>query len=324
MNNRNSNSIPAWEDLCIVNQHFAIKDQTILTDIEQLKGNPPQLLVALCRMIIGCGFGDSSWVKFLRIDWGDCVDLIHDVLLRNTLRGQSLAAEDNTPVYSTLNRDHGQLPCTNSTSSRRVEKITQYCDPNDPLLILGDDDHMGIFLMDAGFTDVTTVDIDPKVCASLQTESRHKNLPLKVIQHDISQKPLDEWRRPYRLVFMDPMYTIPGVQMFLDSAFQFLTLPQEATFFLNVHLLSLLRSGLTQLAKVLEGYQLELKELQPAFNRYPIPPRLNFLISLFNRNCMRTRVMQQNRGQLQYFMSDALILQGSGAFPRYHSSKLFQ
>ena len=298
--------IPSWDELCIFNA-TNFQSPEIRKQIVNLKNSPPKHLIPLARLAILLNGKDAAWHKFLTVDWQDAVDLLHDVLLRNLI-DQPSQSGDNEPAFR-ANRAHAQQPCTVETATRRVHKIAELCNDDDPILVLGDDDLIGLRLAEEGFTQVTSVDIDPHICHELTRQAETRDLPLTTIHHDIRIDVPESWKKPYRLVVIDPMYSISGLRMFLDGALNFLDDDglHDTQFFVNVHLLSLLRPGLDHLPSILRDYRLELEEYIPAFNRYPIPSRLDAVLSLFNRRCLRTDIMLSNGGHLGFLQSDALF-----------------
>ena len=217
----------------------------------------------------------------------DIVDIVHDQTLRNELILSESKIGDSTSfsVNSHINRKHNQQPCTLSTARKRVEQAKNLCSKSDPILVLGDDDLIGIELAKAGFTNVCSVDIDPLICKNLKSLAKELDLPLKTLIHDIRETPPKEFIQDYRLVFIDPMYSLDGIKMFLEGAFAFTENREGTLIFLSLHLMSLLRSGIDKLPFILDGYKLTVLNHISGFNTYPIPYRLWFLIKLFNRRC---------------------------------------
>ena len=207
---------------------------------------------------------------------------------------------------------YSQQPCTKNTLRKRLAIAQQFCRKEDPVLLVGDDDYVGIELIDAGFTDVTSVDIDPKVCDSLRAYARKQGKNLRVLQHNLEKVAPLEYCRPYKLVFIDPMYSEAGLDLFLKGAFSFLNREVDTYFFLSFHILSTAKGDQLDLAAKLKSFDLKLHRVFPTFNSYPMAFRYRFLLSILIRSCIRTKAFAQLNYSLSHFFSDGLLLQVDG------------
>ena len=304
-------TLPKWDHLCLHNTSKMIKSSD-KQQIDGLKKSPPNYLGMQCvKWFIQLSKSDHTWKKFLNCPWEDIVDIIHDQALRNIEINDPKASKSQAykGVISYLNRRHNQLPCTHLTTEKRVEIAKNQCHKHDPILIIGDDDCVGIALMKAGFKDVTSVDIDPKVCNILSHQAKQFGLDLKVLIHDISFAPSQKYIRPYRFIFVDPMYSVKGLNLFLKSASQFSNNHIGTKIFLSLHMMSLLRPGIGELPHILKKYSLEVKRVLLGFNSYPIPKSLWYILKVFNLGFMKTTTMASTNYMFKYFHSDAILLE---------------
>ncbi|MCB9228729.1 MAG: bis-aminopropyl spermidine synthase family protein [Deltaproteobacteria bacterium] len=297
--------LPIWETLS------CLSDDRILSEAEQkeiieLRQKKPDLLIRIARLLLSLSGSGYTYQKFASCPWEDIVDLIHDQAARNRLLQQDDPKEQAVSAY--LNREHNQLPCTLMTARKRVLEARRLCKPEDPVLVLGDDDMVGVELAKAGFTDVTSVEIDDYICQQLKERSKAEGLSLKVHRHDIRKPPLKELIRPYHLIFLDPMYSLEGIEMFLRSALEFSGNRPGTYFFVSVHLQSLLRDGFSQLPQLIASLGLSWGEVYKGFNAYPVPDRVGWWIAFFIRRFMKTQLMSSENFTLKFFLSDAMIL----------------
>lgn len=299
--------LSSWEQLCIFNQnHF--EHPHLKFKMNEIKDKEPSYLVPLLRWFMNFNKKDEAWAKFSRITWQQAVDIMYDFSFRTQKDLKEPSKAFVKPFR--INRFHGQQPCSYLTAKKRVDLISTYCTKDDHILILGDDDHIGLFLAREGFKNVVSLDIDPYICRSLEQSAKKENLPLQVIHHDANKKPAEAWQKNYKMIMIDPMYSIDGVKLFLSAAMDFAEKSQVSTiYFVNLHLLSLLPPGLEEFDQYVNQLDLEVLNFYPALNRYPIPYFLKLLLNLFNRRCMRVKKVLADSGRLDFFLSDAIILQ---------------
>ena len=149
---------------------------------------------------------------------------------------------------------------------------------------------VGLALAREGFKDVTSIDIDPNVLEELRTRAAQDDLNLKVVSHDLNATPDPSLVRPYSLIFIDPMYSIEGVTLFLDAAKAMTTPDTFPRIFLSVHLMSFNSIGLPRLSELIEDKNYEVCRFHSSFNMYPVPRTLRYLLRIFNRRFMRTNL----------------------------------
>ena len=305
------NTLPTWENLCLHNTSRLINEHE-KSQINLLKNKKPSMLsFSFVKLVIHLSNEGHTWRKFLDCPWEDIVDIVHDQAVRN----MELKSKNNLNssladgISSHLNRKHNQLPCTAFTTKKRVDQAKKLCSFNDPILVIGDDDHVGIELMNAGFKNITSIDIDQRVCQSLQKKAKKLGHDLQILNHDISKPPPKDHIKNYKLVFLDPMYSLEGIEMFLKGGIKFSNAKEGTLFFLSLHLMSLLRPGIETLPLIFDDYGLKIQKHMAGFNSYPIPKYLWYVIKLFNVGFMKTKVLSTTNFMFPYFHSDAILLE---------------
>lgn len=305
-------ALPSWRDLCRTH-NGGDADENLTEAIARLRTRPPRLRWQLARWLVAAAVRDPSAWKLLELSWDEIVDIIGDQAAGNRrLATAALDAAELRPVCATelrgLARPFSQLPCTRATTRARLTKALQIARPHDPVLVLGDDDMVSAALAAAGFGEVTAVDIDRRVLASVSAEAARLGVRVRLVRHDLTA-PLPPMLRtpPPRLVFIDPMYTLPGVGLFLRSALEATGRRPGSCIFLSVHLMSLGRSGLAPLEAMLDRAGLVVDEVLPGFNSYAVPPRLRLLLNLANR-LLLGGTLGREPSPWRFFVSDALIL----------------
>lgn len=260
----------------------------------------------------------GSYGKFVECPWSELVDLYAEQVVRSRRFNDSPEASspDALPfsgeAFTTVVRPHSQNPCTGVTVRRRLEKVRAGCGPDDPILVLGDDDFLSVALAEAGFRNVIALDIDAKLIARLQAEAARRGVTLKARVQDFLKPLPDDLDHPYRLVVFDPMCTVEGVRFFLDAALKLSKGRADTRFFLNTHLMSLLRPGLSALRSDLEARGLEVESFHPAFNVYPVAPGtqrlLGWLLGAVNGCFFHEEALRHPDAVIRWFVSDALVL----------------
>ncbi len=302
--------IPGWEELA---QEFVrgLPAGAACRRIEALK-DPTRYRVArrwVRRLagLVASASGDPGYLRFARASWEELVDLLRDQVARNeALESRGLADE---PVFAVagmleLGRRHNQLPCTRENLGERADWVERLCERRLPVLLVGDDDRLGLELARRGFSDLTVIDIDEPLLRSLENQAEAEGLRIRFEHHDLSQPPPARLVRDYSLVTMDPICTPAGVRLFVSGGMAFVRPGHPCRVLVCTHLLSQLRDGLSQLPGLLESHRLELEELRPGFAVYPSPPAsivlLKAIISLVDRGL--------SRQVPRFFVSDAMVL----------------
>jgi len=274
----------------------------------------------------------GSYGEFLECPWKELVDLYAEQAVRSRLF--DLSPEVSVPAealpysgeaFETVVRRHNQNPCTAVTVRRRVAVVRTLCPPERPVLVLGDDDFLSVALLEAGYRDVTTLDIDPGLIRRLDLEAKRRGLKLKAQAQDFTAPLSSDLQKPYHLVVFDPMCTVEGVRFFTEAALHFSDRDPGAIFFLHTHLMSLLRPGLSELKGYLDGQGLELNAFYPAFNVYPVAPGarklLGFLLRVLNV-FLRSPALRGDEAVVKWFVSDALVLKHRAVGPARSSAKI--
>jgi predicted methyltransferase len=200
------------------------------------------------------------------------------------------------------------MPCTSATAARRVAKVESLVPYDVPVLILGDDDLVSIELARQGFTDVTAIDIDPKVLTEIRQAATRSGLKITCVEQDL-QKPLPEWlKRDYGVVLFDSEYSLAGISLFLRAALDLTKRRSGTLFFASVHLMSLFRDGISGLDAFLTAEGIKIIEFNQGFNVYPTPRRLKGLIRLWNRIVIGTSTLTTEGHTFPFLLSDALLL----------------
>ena len=181
------------------------------------------------------------------------------------------------PSGDLLFRAHHQLPCTHSTLQRRVREVQRHVLPDEPVLIIGDDDMQSIALARAGYTDITVVEIDGAIADTITRATEPLPGTVQVIREDITRVD-PALARPFRAALIDPPCHVPGFLAFLNGVVRLNTKPSESLLFLNTNLLSYGREGHGRVAGALAQHGFSACEVWLGFNAYPLPrlPRLGF------------------------------------------------
>jgi hypothetical protein len=305
-------ALPSWGDLCRP-QIGRGADEDLTEAMVRLRTQPPRVRCQITRWLVAAAIRDPSAWKLIELSWDEIVDIIGDQAAGNRrLATAALTPAELRPVCSRelkgLARPFSQLPCTRATTRARVAKALQIAQRHEPVLVLGDDDMVSAALAEAGFGEVTAVDIDDQVLASVRAEAARLSVRVRLVRHDLNDPLPSVLRTPApRLVFIDPMYTLAGVGLFLRSALEATARRPGSCIFLSVHLMSLGRSGLAPLEAMLDHAGLVVDEVLRGFNSYAVPPRLQLLLDLANR-LLLGGALGREAIPWRFFLSDALVL----------------
>ena len=296
-------TLPNWEQICAT--YREPKDSDFAQHLAILKQRKPGALYRAYEFYFRRVSWTPAWRRMGQTTWAELVDILYD----QSIHSAKVDPTTSQPVLTSHNtRHYSQQPCTEGTLQARVEKAASLAGPDDPILVVGDDDMVGPGLCRAGFRDVTSIDLDPRICQVLQNVADTERLGLRVLQHDIQETPPDSFRRPYQLVFLDPMYSLEGVDMFLGGAQRFLTGSQPTTFFLSLDMKFLFRAGLSQLPATLERLELDVVTWWKAFNAYPMKAFYRHLVRFFVPGYLTTEIYPEKSYSLDFFTSDAILL----------------
>lgn len=309
------NRLPSWEELTIHTRRTAAKDdKTFLTELDELRARKPSFGWRFGRSVITSVLRDPVYQKFLECGWTDIIDMLADQVVRNKelLKHEARATPESQQIGDrashSLFRPYNQMPCTRETAVARVAQAQRLIGLDEPILLLGDDDLVSVELAMAGFTNVTAVDIDQKVLDEIAKVAQEAGLNIKLKQHDLSNPVPAGLYGKYKLVFFDPFYSVKGVTLFLEGALEMTRNAPGTLFFISVHVMSMMPSGLPQLTALFEQKGLEIREFHQGFNAYPAPKRLKSLIHLVNRIVLGSKTLTTEGYSFPFFLSDAILL----------------
>ena len=311
--NRSENRLlPSWEQLRD-ETYAASGHPTFSAEIQQLRANPRKIMHKLCRAGLYLGFRDPSWRKFLDSSWEEIVDIIASQVAENHYIDKEYSQDKENLKASVfeegtkVNRTYMQQPCTSRTVHQRADFAEAHFTKNDAILLLGDDDMVGVELATRGFNHVTVVDIDPKLINRIANICDSKSININLFVQDLSKPiPFELKAKDYSMVILDPFYSIEGIELFMSGAKRITENSKKPCFFLCVHLLSLMRKGLSEFSEIIEDMNLELTDVFRSFNLYPIPVRTQKIIHIVNK--ILTKSESMSNSNLNFFTSDALIL----------------
>lgn len=306
-------AIPSWEELC--QESFSSQVETKFAEgVKKLRAKPRKLLFGFGRAVTYLALRDPSYRKFLDSSWEEVIDIIYTQVADNRGIQNKHSTDELKPVchgsLTKVQRRFQQQPCSRLTAMRRVEYAQQIADKSAGILLIGDDDLVGVELARAGFTNITVIDIDQGVLDQLAHIGSQEGYNFKLQRHDIRQQPPEFITKgDYQLVYLDPYYSLEGVETFLGAAMAMTANSRAPYFFLSVHLLSLMKSGLSGLTPLFREFGLELYDFRRSFNFYPIPQKTRSLISLVNRTVTKSKDLVAK--DFRFFLSDAIVLRRS-------------
>jgi len=309
-----SNKIPVWEDLCH-DIYNGTSDPEFTDIVHKLTKKKPTLPYHIGRKIVETFMPQVCYQKFLDFHWQEIVELIADQTQRNKAILNSSDVTKQTslvPVTGKFDkrifRPHSQLPCTQGTANQRVQKALDLFTHDAKILLLGDDDFVSIELAEAGFRNITAIDIDKKIINDIKTVANERGLKIRLSVHDLRNNAPQELMDDYDLIFFDPEYSPEGLELFLASALNFSRGRPGTLFFTSIHLMSLMPSGIKSVESLLNHAGVEILEFHQGFNIYPVPHRLRYLIYLVNSLVIGSKDLGIDGYTFPYFLSDALLL----------------
>lgn len=310
----NAVSIPEWSDLCSA-LYSPEHDDEFAKTIARLRDKQGTAIYKIARQFVSHLLPGVCYQKFLNFRWSEIVELIADQAVRNrTILANETAESQHsmTPVTgkfdSRVFRPHSQLPCTQGTAAHRVQKALEMFSHDAKILLLGDDDMVSVELAMAGFNHVTAVDIDRKIIRNISNICDANGLNVRSEIHDLREPAPYHLIADYDLVFFDPEYSQAGLEMFLSAALNFTRGRPGTSFFVSIHLMSLMPSGIAAAESFLNSIGVELLEFHQGFNIYPVPARLRGLIRLVNQVLIGSKSLGVDGYTFPYFLSDAMLL----------------
>lgn len=315
-NSRPPLGIPSWEELCS-SLYGPSADASLSDEIAALTAREQTLVYRSARHFVTHALPGVCYQKFLNFPLRQTIELIADQAVRNRqlineLEHNSARRASMVPVTgrfdSRVFRPHAQLPCTQETSQLRVERALSMLDHDARILLLGDDDLVSVSLAQAGFRNVTAVDIDPRVIKSIKKINDAEGHDIRFAVHDLRKPAPKALIDDYDMVFFDPEYSQEGLELFTSAALNFTRERSGCVYFMSLHLMSLMAEGVEIARNFLGQVGVELLSFDQGFNIYPVPARLRALIHLVNQVVLRSRTLGAEGWTLPYFMSDAIVL----------------
>jgi hypothetical protein len=311
----------SWESLNQCADEQAM-DRLLLAQLRALAAQNPGVAQTFFRAVgksLNSVLRIGSYGKFVKCPWNELVELYSEQVIRSQRFDASPESGKSSDVipfsgkaFTTVIRKHSQQPCTTVTVRRRVEVVRGLCALDEPILVLGDDDFLSLALAEAGYKDVTTLDIDASLIQKLNDEAKRRGVVIKARTQDLLAPLPSDLVRPYRVAVFDPMCTVEGVRFFTEAAIRLSGGNQETVFFLNTHLMSLLRPGLSELKEFMSSQGFEVDAFYPAFNVYPVSSGaqrlLRALLSILNGLFFRNPALRSKAAVVKWFVSDAMLL----------------
>lgn len=304
--------LPTWDELLFESLRQSNRPN-FEREVLQLRSKPRKILFELGRFVTHVATRDPTFRKFVDSSWEEVVDIIASQVAENNRIRHNFVDEtyELKPMLEDgikkCNRKYQQQPCTRHTAKQRVSYIKDFCKPEDPILLLGDDDLIGIELASQGFQNISVVDIDESLLKEISSRSSQYD-GLALYHHDLRAPPPEALKnKDYKLVFLDPFYSIEGVKLFMNAAHEITKTSTQPYYFLSIHLMSLLRKGFTSFTEVIQSYDLDLLDFQRAFNLYQVPSKTKHLIKVVNNTVTNSKTLR-SEGSFDYFTSDAMLL----------------
>lgn len=243
------------------------EDQTVRRRVQgwlrSLHGLMPSSVVF--RALSAGTFDDALdlWSDQLAKD--DAVPMEHDLKLRRGFQGGGFF------------RSHHQLLCDDSSLLRRLELIRETCALTDRILLVGDDDQLSPLLAEAGFRQITVIDIDPILITQIRQQTKGA---VRARVHDLHAPAPEDLRDDYDLLVMDPPYSEAGIELFLDGALAFCRSSRRPRVMLYCASLCLGRGELERVQGgwAQRGYQVD--GFEAGASRYPYSGVLRFLFQM--------------------------------------------
>lgn len=295
--------LPTWEDLMVELFDACERKPGVHQALLEIKETHPRgirgFLFAMGFRIARALPHDNDFRKLCEPNW----QTLHRFVLEQVYRNVTLSDTDERPDAWVFG-PHNQLPCSNATLEDRVSLIKSQVTLDQPLLIIGDDDMQSLRLAEEGFTDITTIEIDPVIAKRISDLAAERSQTIQVICQSIDDVGAD-LIRPYGAVLMDPPCNPNGLAVFFDSARRLNTNQPGSKLFLSIHFLSQGKEGCDELRRTLadSGYQQLM--YKPAFNRYPIPRVSKFILNTM----LRIVVPALAKSPVHFFVSDLVVLE---------------
>lgn len=279
----------------------------IVEGIEYAKKHPKQKTLSLGCYLTRMFPPDPAVTRWHSADWQDILDVIATQYILNDSLIHQFDSMELQPAGKTLNPKYGQLPCARTTLDRRVHLAKFMCKFEEPILVIGDDDLLSVALLEAGFEKVTVMEIDQSVIQQIKNHPAAQSSKLTIMCQDLRSPLPQSMKHSQQMIFIDPYYTTPGVEMFLGAAEYMIRKNDESSILLSIHLMSLLKNGVDKLFQSINDYRMDIISFFPAFNIYPIPRVNQMMVKMVNKFIIRNEQVRSIHN-FKYFFSDALLL----------------
>jgi len=198
-----------------------------------------------------------------------------------------------------------QLPCTPTTTAKRVELIKKYLTPTSRILCLGDDDFVSVALALVVPNEITVVDLDPQVTTMIKRLARQQHLRISCQTADI-RKPLpDNLYHFFDVVVTDPIYAVKETLLFLSVAESCLR-PSAQSYLLSCCSRTLAGAAWHGVADWAASRGLIVHEVLSGFNEYPKTTRIQTLLKIAERLFCRSAVTKACVG-IPFLYSDLVV-----------------
>lgn len=169
-----------------------------------------------------------------------------------------------------VNRGFDQWHATLDTTIRRLKLMRDRCDLYDKsVLIIGDDDYLGIAIALASpTTKVTVLEVDTVLCDAIQQAVILQDLSLSVVQYDVRDPFPEHLKGHFDVACTDPPYTKPGVTVFLSRASQGLKNQPGGVCYISVSTQELTMNSLMHIERVMDSMGFVISEALQNFNEY--------------------------------------------------------
>jgi predicted methyltransferase len=164
-----------------------------------------------------------------------------------------------------------QCPATVDSVARRAQLIADLSasNPFNRILLLGDDDLLGIALSCIGMQRITVIDLDERVLLTISEATSKK---VQTFKADLRLGLPDEFRSSFNMVFTDPPYTLAGQLLFVTCALKSLSEFGLARILVCSSSLYLDDADQGLIEAYLESAGFCIERCFEAFNEYMAPP----------------------------------------------------
>ncbi len=167
-------------------------------------------------------------------------------------------------------REYDQFYAESETVLNRVKKFVCEKDIQDRnIVFLGDDDLVSLA---AAYTnlakEVLVLEIDKDIIEIINTVSKKKGLHVKTYLWDLKKAIPNEYLHKYDTVFTDPPYTEDGFDLFLRRSLEITKDSMLSSHYICYGTSSLSKERSLKIQKIIDFYNLFLREKLSRFNKY--------------------------------------------------------